>query len=104
MMIPAAYGARSKKRESTPSEIEASRNSLLREPFCDTRPRSAQPISVKAFPMLEWIVILLVVAAIASLLGFRGVAGASAGIAKILILIVLVGFLLLLFFGVIAFA
>jgi len=45
-----------------------------------------------------------VVAAIASLLGFRGVAGVSAGIAKVLILIVLVGFLLLLFFGVIAFA
>lgn len=58
----------------------------------------------KASHMLEWIVILLVVAAIASLLGFRGVAGASAGIAKVLILIVLVGFLLLLFFGVIAFA
>lgn len=54
--------------------------------------------------MIEWIVILLVVAAIASLLGFRGVAGVSAGIAKVLILIVLVGFLVLLFFGVIAFA
>lgn len=57
-----------------------------------------------SFAMIEWIVILLVVAAIASLLGFRGVAGVSAGIAKVLILIVLVGFLLLLFFGVIAFA
>ncbi|MDE0925119.1 DUF1328 family protein, partial [Aurantimonas coralicida] len=30
--------------------------------------------------MIEWIVILLIVAAVASLLGFRGVAGASAGI------------------------
>ena len=34
--------------------------------------------------MLQWILILLLIAAVASLLGFRGVAGASAGIAKIL--------------------
>jgi uncharacterized membrane protein YtjA (UPF0391 family) len=54
--------------------------------------------------MLEWIVILLIVAAIASLLGFRGVAGASAGLARILIFIVLAGILLLLLFGVIVFA
>ena len=38
------------------------------------------------------------------LLGFRGVAGASAGIAKILIFIVLVGLLLMLLFGVLVFA
>lgn len=54
--------------------------------------------------MIEWIVILLIVAAVASLLGFRGVAGASAGIAKILIFIVLVGLLLMLLFGVLVFA
>jgi uncharacterized membrane protein YtjA (UPF0391 family) len=58
----------------------------------------------KRDPMLEWIVILLIVAAIASLLGFRGVAGASAGLARILIFIVLAGILLLLLFGVIVFA
>lgn len=62
------------------------------------------PPAAKDLPMIEWIVILLIVAAIASLLGFRGVAGASAGIAKILIFIVLIGILLLLFFGVIVFA
>ncbi|WP_083507758.1 DUF1328 domain-containing protein [Aureimonas frigidaquae] len=54
--------------------------------------------------MLEWIVILLIVAAIASLLGFRGVAGASAGLAKILIFIVLAGLLIFLLLGVIVFA
>lgn len=54
--------------------------------------------------MLEWIVILFIVAAIASLLGFRGVAGASAGLAKILIFIVLAGLLIFLLLGVIVFA
>lgn len=54
--------------------------------------------------MIKWIVILLIVAAIASLLGFRGVASASAGVAKILIFIVLAGILLLLLFGVLAFS
>jgi uncharacterized membrane protein YtjA (UPF0391 family) len=53
--------------------------------------------------MLEWILIALVVAAIASLLGFHGVAGVAGNVAKILIGIVLVLFLLVLF-GVIAIA
>ncbi|MBW8319886.1 MAG: DUF1328 domain-containing protein, partial [Rhizobium sp.] len=42
--------------------------------------------------MLQWILIFLAIAAVASHLGFRGVAGASAGIAKILIFVVLVIF------------
>ncbi|WAJ30003.1 DUF1328 family protein [Antarcticirhabdus aurantiaca] len=50
--------------------------------------------------MIEWIVILLVVAAIASLLGMQGTAGFATGIAKILIFIVLIGFLLALLLGV----
>ncbi len=74
-------------------------NPTIRSPFI-----AATSSACGVANMIEWIVILLVVAAIASLLGFRGVAGVSAGIAKVLILIVLVGFLLLLFFGVIAFA
>ena len=53
--------------------------------------------------MLKWILILLAVAAVASLLGFHTLAGAAATGAKILIGIVLVLFLLLLF-GVIAIA
>ncbi|MBN9037823.1 MAG: DUF1328 domain-containing protein [Rhizobiales bacterium] len=53
--------------------------------------------------MLKWILILLVVAAIAGLLGFNAVSGAALTGAKILIAIVLILFLLLLF-GVIAIA
>lgn len=54
--------------------------------------------------MIEWIVILLIVAAIASLLGFQGVAGVAGGFAKLLIFIVLAGLLVLLLFGFLAFA
>ena len=54
--------------------------------------------------VLTWIVILLVVAAIASLLGFQGVAGVSAGLAKVLIFVVLAGILLMILFGVLVFA
>jgi uncharacterized membrane protein YtjA (UPF0391 family) len=53
--------------------------------------------------MLKWILILLVIAAIASLLGFHTLAGVAATGARILIAIVLILFLLLLF-GVIAIA
>jgi uncharacterized membrane protein YtjA (UPF0391 family) len=47
--------------------------------------------------MIKWILILLVVAAVASLLGFHTLAGAAATGARILIGIVLVLFLLVLF-------
>ncbi|GGL77216.1 DUF1328 family protein [Wenxinia marina] len=53
--------------------------------------------------MIEWILILLAVAAVAALLGFGRISGAAMTGAKILILIVLVLFLLVLF-GVIALA
>lgn len=53
--------------------------------------------------MLKWIIVLLLVAAIASLLGFSSLAGAAAGLAKILIFIVLVGILLLILFGILVF-
>jgi uncharacterized membrane protein YtjA (UPF0391 family) len=46
--------------------------------------------------MLEWILILLVVAAIAALLGFGRLSGAALTGAKILIVIALVLFLLML--------
>jgi len=45
--------------------------------------------------MLKWILILLVVAAVASLLGFPALAGAASTGARILIGIVLVLFLLM---------
>ena len=47
--------------------------------------------------MIKWILILLIVAAVASLLGFPMLAGAAATGARILIGIVLVLFLLVLF-------
>lgn len=53
--------------------------------------------------MIKWILILLVVAAIAGLLGFNTISGAAATGAKILIGIVLVLFLLVIF-GLVAIA
>jgi uncharacterized membrane protein YtjA (UPF0391 family) len=58
---------------------------------------------LEAFQMIKWILILLVVAAVASLLGFHTLAGVAATGARILIGVVLVLFLLVLF-GVIAIA
>ncbi len=46
--------------------------------------------------MLEWILILLVVAAVAALLGFGRLSGLALSGAKILIVVVLVLFLLML--------
>ncbi|WP_306117161.1 MULTISPECIES: DUF1328 family protein [unclassified Roseitalea] len=53
--------------------------------------------------MIEWILILLVIAAVAGLLGFGRLSGIALTGAKILIAIVLVLFLLVLF-GIIAIA
>jgi uncharacterized membrane protein YtjA (UPF0391 family) len=47
--------------------------------------------------MLKWILILLIIAAVASLLGFPALAGAAATGARLLIGVVLVLFLLVLF-------
>jgi uncharacterized membrane protein YtjA (UPF0391 family) len=49
--------------------------------------------------MLRWAVIFLVIALVAGLLGFTGVAGASIAIAKTLFFIFLVIFLVLLIAG-----
>jgi uncharacterized membrane protein YtjA (UPF0391 family) len=46
------------------------------------------------FPMIKWILILLIIAAVASLLGMPALAGAAATGARILIGIVLIIFLL----------
>jgi uncharacterized membrane protein YtjA (UPF0391 family) len=53
--------------------------------------------------MLDWILILLVVGAVAALLGFNSISGAALTGAKILIGLVLILFLLVLF-GIIALA
>ena len=55
------------------------------------------------FPMLKWIVILLIVAAVASLLGFSSISGAAMTGAKLLIGILLILFLLVIL-GVVAIA
>lgn len=51
--------------------------------------------------MLYWTLIFLVVALVAGLFGFGGIASASAGIAKVLFAVFLVLFLVSLVFGVI---
>jgi uncharacterized membrane protein YtjA (UPF0391 family) len=49
--------------------------------------------------MLHYAIVFLVIALIAAVLGFGGIAGAAAGIAKILFLVCLVHFLVTLFHG-----
>jgi uncharacterized membrane protein YtjA (UPF0391 family) len=49
--------------------------------------------------MLRWALGFLIVAIIAAMLGFGGVASASAGIAKVLFFIFLVGFVIMLVIG-----
>ncbi|MDB5371877.1 MAG: hypothetical protein JWP04_519 [Belnapia sp.] len=51
--------------------------------------------------MLYWTLVFLVVALVAGLFGFGGIASASAGIAKVLFAIFLVLFLVSLIFGVV---
>jgi uncharacterized membrane protein YtjA (UPF0391 family) len=52
--------------------------------------------------MLRWALIFLVVAIVAALFGFGGIATAAAGIAKILFYIALVIFLVMLILGLMA--
>jgi uncharacterized membrane protein YtjA (UPF0391 family) len=56
--------------------------------------RFEKSVGLRGIPMLKWIIILLIVAAAASLLGMPALAGAAATGARILIGIVLVIFLL----------
>jgi uncharacterized membrane protein YtjA (UPF0391 family) len=59
-------------------------------------PRCLLP-TAEFISMIKWILILLVIAAVASLLGFHTLAGAAATGARILIVVVLILFLLVLF-------
>lgn len=54
--------------------------------------------------MIEWIIILVIVAAVAGLLGFPRISGAAWTGASVLAMVVLVGLALLLLFGIIAVA
>lgn len=49
--------------------------------------------------MLNWAVGLLVLALIAAFFGFGGIAGAAAGVAKILFFLFVAGFVIALIFG-----
>ncbi|MGH7583657.1 MAG: DUF1328 domain-containing protein [Gemmatimonadales bacterium] len=49
--------------------------------------------------MLRWALIFFIVAVIAAVFGFGGIAAASVGIAKILFFIFLIGFLITLLLG-----
>jgi uncharacterized membrane protein YtjA (UPF0391 family) len=49
--------------------------------------------------MLSWSIFFLIIALVAAFLGFSSIAGAAAGIAKILFGVFLVLFLISLFFG-----
>ena len=49
--------------------------------------------------MLSWSIFFLIIALVAALLGFSSIAGAAAGIAKILFGVFLVLFVISLFFG-----
>ena len=52
--------------------------------------------------MLRWAVIFLIIALVAAVFGFSDVAAASAGIAKILFAIFLIGFFVIVVFGLLA--
>jgi hypothetical protein len=54
--------------------------------------------------MIEWIIILVIVAAVAGLLGFPRIAGAAWTGASVMAIIVLIGIGLLLLFGILAIA
>src|SRR4051812_32892908 len=56
----------------------------------------------RRMPMLKWALILAIVALIAGALGFGGIAGVAAGIAKLLFFVAVVGFLIFLALGVFA--
>jgi uncharacterized membrane protein YtjA (UPF0391 family) len=52
--------------------------------------------------MLKWALIFAVVAIVAGALGFGGIAGAAAGVAKLLFAVAVIGFLIFLALGVFA--
>jgi uncharacterized membrane protein YtjA (UPF0391 family) len=59
----------------------------------------AFPANVKGCPMLSYALIFLILALVAALLGFGGIASTAAGIAKILFVVFLVLFLVSLIAG-----
>jgi uncharacterized membrane protein YtjA (UPF0391 family) len=63
------------------------------------RGAAARPASKEEIVMLSWVLTFLVIALIAGVLGFGGIAGASVEIAKIIFFIAIVLFLISAVFG-----
>jgi uncharacterized membrane protein YtjA (UPF0391 family) len=51
------------------------------------------------FAMLSWVVTLLIIALIAAVLGFGGIAGTAIGLAKLIFYVAIIVFLISLIFG-----
>lgn len=64
-----------------------------------TRFRFTNDHIAKEEDMLSWTVVFLVIALVAALLGFGGIAGAATGIAKILFFVFLIAFIVSLALG-----
>jgi uncharacterized membrane protein YtjA (UPF0391 family) len=68
----------------------------MRSDFPDSRPRI---LAGEGTPMLYWAAVFLVIALIAAVFGFGGIAASAAGIAKVLFFVFLVLFVISLLFG-----
>ncbi len=79
------------------------RNKSVRSPFLRVHAQRAQQCRTECPSMIKWIIILLIVAAVASLLGFNSISGAAMTGAKLLIGILLILFLLVIL-GIVAIA
>lgn len=62
-------------------------------------PTLADSTAVRRLFMLTWSVLFLIIAIIAALFGFTGIAGTAVGIAKVLFFVFLVLFVISLFLG-----
>jgi uncharacterized membrane protein YtjA (UPF0391 family) len=71
---------------------------MERLPVRSLHGQAASPLSRRC-SMLSWSVTFLIIALVAAVLGFSGIAGAAAGIAKLLFGVFLVIFIVSLFFG-----
>jgi uncharacterized membrane protein YtjA (UPF0391 family) len=65
----------------------------------DTISVKAEDTQFGGFAMLNWVVTLLIIALIAAVLGFGGIAGTAIGLAKLVFYIAIILFLVSLVFG-----
>jgi uncharacterized membrane protein YtjA (UPF0391 family) len=61
--------------------------------------RGKKPKTGRSITMLSWAITFLIIAIVAAVLGFGGIAGTATGIAKILFVVFLVMFVVSFFFG-----